>query len=353
MARRVPIAQRGPGQSYRPDRHPPSVFGAHQPGIATPLLHHLAFAAFDAEVAGRAELRALLAACSEAAERVMHDRDDVTVTLGLGPALFGARLGLAGARPRALAELPRFPGDVLEPLRGAAAISACRRARDTPADAGAALHAVEAAAGGALTARWSQDGLPGPRPRRRPRPHPARPPGLQERHAQPAPRARPRPPRLGRHGRSDVDGRRHLPGGAPHPARARRVGRAARRRAGAHRRAPARQRRASRRAARVRPARARRRGDRTRRARAPRRGRDQRRRRAAAAQLQLRRRRPATPACSSSPTSATRAGSSPCCSGGSPRTTHSRRTLATWAALCSHCRRAHARAASSPIGCSA
>jgi hypothetical protein len=37
MARREPIAQRGPGQSYRPDRRPPSVFGVHQPSIATPL----------------------------------------------------------------------------------------------------------------------------------------------------------------------------------------------------------------------------------------------------------------------------------------------------------------------------
>ena len=113
MAQRVPIAERGPGQSYRPDRSPPSVFGVHQPGIATPLLDHLAFAAFDAEVAGRAELSELLAACSVAAERVMHDRDDVTVTLGLGPALFGPRLRLAQSRPRALAELPLFPGDAL------------------------------------------------------------------------------------------------------------------------------------------------------------------------------------------------------------------------------------------------
>ena len=62
MPQRVPIAERGPGQSYRPDRRLPSVFGVHQPGIATPLLDHLTLAAFDIAVADRAELGALLTA---------------------------------------------------------------------------------------------------------------------------------------------------------------------------------------------------------------------------------------------------------------------------------------------------
>ncbi len=39
----------------------------------------------------------------------------LTVTLGLGPGLFGERFGLAGRRPVALADLPAFPGDALEP----------------------------------------------------------------------------------------------------------------------------------------------------------------------------------------------------------------------------------------------
>jgi hypothetical protein len=47
MARPLTIADRGPGYSYRADDPAPSIFGAHQPGIATPLLDHLVLAAFD------------------------------------------------------------------------------------------------------------------------------------------------------------------------------------------------------------------------------------------------------------------------------------------------------------------
>ena len=36
----VPIPERGPGWTYRPDERPPTVFGAHQPGIVTPHLTH-------------------------------------------------------------------------------------------------------------------------------------------------------------------------------------------------------------------------------------------------------------------------------------------------------------------------
>jgi deferrochelatase/peroxidase EfeB len=163
MARRVPIAQRGPGQSYRPDRSPPSIFGVHQPGIATPLLDHVTFAAFDVAVATRAELGELLAACSAAAERLMRDRDDVTATLGLGPALFGARHGLAGARPLALSELPPFPGDALDAAwcGGEVCVQACAR---EAADARAAVRALLTAAGGALRLRWSQAGFIARRP---------------------------------------------------------------------------------------------------------------------------------------------------------------------------------------------
>jgi hypothetical protein len=82
MARRVPIAQRGPGQSYRPDQRPPSIFGAHQPGIATPLLDHLVFAAFD--VADR-DPRDLLIEWSARAERLMRVHDALTLTIGWDP----------------------------------------------------------------------------------------------------------------------------------------------------------------------------------------------------------------------------------------------------------------------------
>jgi deferrochelatase/peroxidase EfeB len=112
MARRVPIAQRGPGQSYRPDQRPPSIFGAHQPGIATPLLDHVVFAALD--VADR-DPRELLVEWSARPERAMRAHDALTLTIGLGPGIFDERFGLRDARPVALEELPAFTGDELDP----------------------------------------------------------------------------------------------------------------------------------------------------------------------------------------------------------------------------------------------
>ena len=138
----VPVAERGPGHSYRPDMTPPTIFGRHQPGIATPQLDHLAFAALDV-VAGT-DLRALLSDWSAAAEELMAG-GGVTVTLGLGPALFDERFGLAGARPSALRELPLFPGDALDAAwcGGDLCVVACARDGDR---ARAALARVTAGA---------------------------------------------------------------------------------------------------------------------------------------------------------------------------------------------------------------
>jgi deferrochelatase/peroxidase EfeB len=120
----VPVRDRGPGESYRPEDVPPSVHAAHQPGIATPVLDHLALVALDVTAGRAAELRDLLGELTVEAERAMraaHRADPggpagaLTVTLGLGPGLFGERFGLAGRRPVALADLPAFPGDALEP----------------------------------------------------------------------------------------------------------------------------------------------------------------------------------------------------------------------------------------------
>jgi deferrochelatase/peroxidase EfeB len=51
VAGRVPIAQRAPGWTYRPDTRPPSVYDVHQPGIATPQMEAIAVAAFDLGIA--------------------------------------------------------------------------------------------------------------------------------------------------------------------------------------------------------------------------------------------------------------------------------------------------------------
>jgi deferrochelatase/peroxidase EfeB len=164
----VPIRERGPGESYRPDATPPSVFGRHQPGIATPVLDHLAFAALDATVAGRVDLHELLGTLTDAAEDVMRGGAG-TVTLGLGPGVFCARFGTAGARPLGLVALPPFPGDALDPGRcgGDLCVQACAQSADA---AQAALDGLVVAAQGGARVRWVQRGRQHRRPgERRPR----------------------------------------------------------------------------------------------------------------------------------------------------------------------------------------
>jgi deferrochelatase/peroxidase EfeB len=162
MRRGLAVADRGPRWSYRPDGTRPSVFGVHQPGIATPQLDHLSFAAFDIE----AGLRERLAAWTAEAERLMDD--SLTLTLGLGPGVFDSRFGLARARPAALAPLPAFAGDALDPARcgGDVCVLACAREPEV------AREALERLAGAARV-RWRQDGFlrrdPGPRARKTPR----------------------------------------------------------------------------------------------------------------------------------------------------------------------------------------
>jgi deferrochelatase/peroxidase EfeB len=164
MARRVPIGRRGPGQSYRPDQRPPSIFGAHQAGIATPLLDHVVFAALD--VADR-DPRELLVEWSARAERAMRAHDALTLTIGLGPGIFDERFGLRDARPVALEELPAFTGDELDRAWCGGDLCVQASADDPQRAAGA----VEELTGAVL--RWRQDGFlprgphdkPGGRPR--------------------------------------------------------------------------------------------------------------------------------------------------------------------------------------------
>ncbi|MGZ4709333.1 MAG: Dyp-type peroxidase domain-containing protein, partial [Acidimicrobiales bacterium] len=134
--------------STTPTTEPPSLvpfWGDHQAGIATPAQDHLHIAAFDLTTASRDEVAALLATWTataaalsagepagtvdDALERPPADTGEVlgsgpanlTVTFGFGPGLFEQdgvdRFGLAGRRPQALAELPAFPGDQLDPAR--------------------------------------------------------------------------------------------------------------------------------------------------------------------------------------------------------------------------------------------
>jgi deferrochelatase/peroxidase EfeB len=99
--------ERGPGWTYRPDMRAPTVYGAHQPGIATPQMEAIAVAAFDL----RDDLEGTLRAWTRMAEEVMREGLG-TVTIGLGAGAIAS-----AARPAGLAPLPAFKGDALDPAQ--------------------------------------------------------------------------------------------------------------------------------------------------------------------------------------------------------------------------------------------
>jgi deferrochelatase/peroxidase EfeB len=87
----------------------------------------------------------------------------LTVTFGFGPSLFRDadgkdRFGLAGRQPKALRELPHFPGDVLDPARsgGDLCIQACA---DDPQVAVHAIRNLARIGFGTVSVRWSQLGF--------------------------------------------------------------------------------------------------------------------------------------------------------------------------------------------------
>jgi deferrochelatase/peroxidase EfeB len=160
--------------------------GAHQAGIVTPAQDRLLFATFDVEPdASRADLVTLLRAWTRASERmtagepVGSDNDtllappddtgeafglppsNLTITFGFGPTLFsaaGGRFGIAAARPAALADLPAFARDELEPGRsgGDLAVQACA---DDPQVCFHAVRNLTRIARGTAVLRWSQLGF--------------------------------------------------------------------------------------------------------------------------------------------------------------------------------------------------
>ena len=178
-------APRGPP----PPPSPVPFYGEHQAGVTTAVQDRLHFAAFDLTTGRRAELVGLLRAWTEAAARMCAGRDAgaggavggapeappddtgealglpparLTVTFGFGPTLFEldgrGRFGLAARRPPALAELPAFPGDALEPERsgGDLAVQACA---DDPQVAVHAVRNLARIAHGTAAVRWSQLGF--------------------------------------------------------------------------------------------------------------------------------------------------------------------------------------------------
>jgi deferrochelatase/peroxidase EfeB len=183
-------------------------WGAHQGGIVTQPQRYTYFAAFDLTAATRDEVVALMRAWTAAAarlaegqtaqplagslapavtpDRAAHKGGDayepadatamaadtgealgmpperLTVTFGFGVGLFMKdgkdRYGLAGHRPAALVDLPRFPGDELVEAHtgGDISVQACA---DDPQVAFHAVRQLARVAAGAASIRWAQAGF--------------------------------------------------------------------------------------------------------------------------------------------------------------------------------------------------
>ncbi|SFS74649.1 iron uptake transporter deferrochelatase/peroxidase subunit [Saccharopolyspora flava] len=186
----VAIAGAGAGVAVHESGHDPAAeqvpfHGPNQAGITTPAQDRMHFVAFDVTTSDRAELVRLLQDWTRAAERMTAGQEAVehgatgggeqeppgdtgealglppsalTLTVGFGPSLFDGRFGLADRRPPALAELPHFSQDNLDPARsgGDLCVQACAN------DPQVAVHAIRNLARigfGTVSVRWSQLGF--------------------------------------------------------------------------------------------------------------------------------------------------------------------------------------------------
>jgi deferrochelatase/peroxidase EfeB len=161
-------------------------YGRHQAGIATAQQRHLVFAGYDLTAGNRAQLGELLATWTAAAARMTAgeplegpDRpadpppdtgeavglgpSRLTLTVGFGPGMFDHdhdhdRYGLGHRRPAALAVLPHFPGDELDPARsgGDLCVQSCA---DSLQVAFHAVHELTRIGLGAVTLRYYQLGF--------------------------------------------------------------------------------------------------------------------------------------------------------------------------------------------------
>jgi deferrochelatase/peroxidase EfeB len=161
-------------------------YGVHQAGIATAQQDRLLFAAYDLTTTRVADVARLLAEWTDAAARLVDGRDlgpdvespaappadtgeamgldpaHLTLTFGFGPTLFSKdgvdRYGLARLRPEALADLPPFPGDNLDPAHsgGDLCVQACS---NDPQVAYHAIRNLTRIARGVAVLRWTQQGF--------------------------------------------------------------------------------------------------------------------------------------------------------------------------------------------------
>jgi deferrochelatase/peroxidase EfeB len=148
------------------DVRPVPFEGPHQAGVLTSQQQALSFAAFDFRGVTTAALRELLEDWTAYGRTAVASADGtssrLSLTLGFGPALFGApdsdRLGLASARPPALIDLPAFDRDQLEPARsgGDLCVQCCG---DDPQVTLAVVRDLVKRGRGAVVLRWLQHGF--------------------------------------------------------------------------------------------------------------------------------------------------------------------------------------------------
>ncbi|WP_432053004.1 iron uptake transporter deferrochelatase/peroxidase subunit [Streptomyces xiamenensis] len=147
--------------------------GTHQPGITSPLQTHGHLLAYDL-VPGtdRRGAAALLRRWSQLAAALMAGEaadvdgthisldagpSSLTVTFGFGAALFDT-LGLTDARPTALAPLPEFSADALDPDRSGGELW-IQIGADDALVAVSALRLLHRAAAGSAVQRWQMTGF--------------------------------------------------------------------------------------------------------------------------------------------------------------------------------------------------
>jgi deferrochelatase/peroxidase EfeB len=161
-------------------------YGGVQAGIVTPAQDRLHFVSFDVLTKDRRQLVQMLKDWTAAAARMTGGLDagpvgavngileappddtgeaiglppsGLTLTVGFGPGLFVKnRFGLSDRKPAALADLPHFPGDLIEPALsgGDICVQACAN------DPQVAVHAIRNLARigmGVVSVRWSQLGF--------------------------------------------------------------------------------------------------------------------------------------------------------------------------------------------------
>jgi len=179
----------GDGEQPAAAGTPVPFHGRHQAGVATAVQDRLHLAAFDLRSRDRADLVRMLRRWTAAAERMTRGLETVpggaapvepqappedtgealglppsrlTLTIGFGRSLFELdgtdRFGLRDRLPAALAPLPRFRGDALDPAAGGGdlVVQACA---DDPQVAVHAVRNLARIATGTAAVRWSRLGF--------------------------------------------------------------------------------------------------------------------------------------------------------------------------------------------------